>query len=163
MPQFTQIAVAINLFCVYFVSLWHHRIQLKGSGWSVGRTKCGAVRDYTGCIMYANTRVQIIFYKSQTDSWRDIFYVIAASSCRIPCHKSSHITLLIITCHATGNVLIISGQLHAPGTASRQLLGTRRHFFPSGAALRHVCLNCHWRDTDLILRLHFISFLPMRF
>jgi len=25
-------------------------------------------------------------------------------------------------------------QLHAPGTASRQLIGTRRHFFPSGAA-----------------------------
>ena len=32
-------------------------------------------------------------------------------------------------------------QLHAPGTASRQLLGTRRHFFPPGAAGRHVCLN----------------------
>jgi len=49
-------------------------------------------------------------------------------------------------------------QLHAPGTASRQLLGMRRHFFPSGAAWRHGCLNWHWRDTDLILRLHFISF-----
>ena len=46
-------------------------------------------------------------------------------------------------------------QLHAPGTA-RQLLGTRRHFFPSGAAWRHVCLNWHWRDTDFILRLHFV-------
>jgi len=30
--------------------------------------------------MYANTRVQIIFYKSQTDSWRDIFCGIVASS-----------------------------------------------------------------------------------
>ena len=49
-------------------------------------------------------------------------------------------------------------QLHAPGTASRQLLGTRRHFFPSGAAWRHGCLNWHWRDTDFILRQHIISF-----
>jgi len=49
-------------------------------------------------------------------------------------------------------------QLHAPGTASRQLLGTRRHYLPSGAAWRHGCLNWHWRDTDLILRLHFVSF-----
>ena len=49
-------------------------------------------------------------------------------------------------------------QLHAPGTASRQLLGTRRHYLPSGAAWRHGCLNWHWRDTYLILRLHFISF-----
>ena len=54
-------------------------------------------------------------------------------------------------------------QLHAPGTASRQLPGTRRHFFPSGAAWRHGCLNWHWRDSDLILWMHFISFLPMRF
>ena len=35
-------------------------------------------------------------------------------------------------------------QLHAPGTASRQLLGTRRHFFPPGAAWRHGYLNWHW-------------------
>jgi len=49
-------------------------------------------------------------------------------------------------------------QLHVPGTASRQLLWTRRHFLPSGAAWRHGCLNWHWRDTDFILRLHFISF-----
>ena len=49
-------------------------------------------------------------------------------------------------------------QLPAPGTASRQLLGTRRHYLPSEAAWRHGCLNWHWRDTDLILRLHFTSF-----
>ena len=54
-------------------------------------------------------------------------------------------------------------QLHAPRTASHQLLGTRRHFFHSGATWRHGCLNWHWLDTDSILRLHFISFLPMRF
>ena len=38
-------------------------------------------------------------------------------------------------------------------------LTSRRHYLPAGAAWRHGCLNWHWRDTDLILRLHFISFL----
>jgi len=50
-------------------------------------------------------------------------------------------------------------QLHAPGTASRQLLGTRRHYLPSGAAWRHGCLNWHWRDTPHSpAALHFVSF-----
>jgi len=35
----------------------------------------------------------------------------------------------------------VAWQLHAPGTASRQLLGTRRHFFPpSGAAYEDMAV-----------------------
>ena len=52
-------------------------------------------------------------------------------------------------------------QLHAPGTACRQLLGTRRHYLPSGAAWRHGCLNWHWPHSPAAL--HFVSFFVFYF
>jgi len=97
MPQFTKIACSRNEFvlCILFHVASPNTAQRVGMECGEGSTKCGAVRHipafrtplptlhcarlYTGCIIYVNTRVQVIFYKSQTDSWRDIFCSIVAS------------------------------------------------------------------------------------